>query len=112
MSMKAKSVLHIRQSSLDLLGMTSKRRTASALIYTGACVILGIKITTDRTTDVTVNIYDNTSATGDIWDDFPINGADGIGGIIYPKPMPIENGIYVSLSGANGAYTVYYSELL
>lgn len=96
-------------TAYNLVGEWSGRQTASALIHTGRCLLLGIKGLTDGANQLTLSIYDNTTATGTIKDKCQIPGADGEGGIIYPAPMRIDTGIYVTSSGGTHEYYIYYA---
>lgn len=97
--------------ALSIVGQSSNVQTESAAIYSGRCWILGIKGITDGSNALTLSIYDALTATGDIWDQIIIPGADYHGGIIYPNPMEITTGIYVASSGGTHKYVVYYAEI-
>lgn len=105
-------ILKPREHALCLVGKCSTRKSASALIYTGPCYLLGVKGRTDKANDVLLTIYDNTEASGTIYDEVPIPGADQHGGIIYPAPMSMANGIYVASAGGTHYFVVYYAEIL
>jgi len=51
-------------TAMPALAERSETKTADALIDTGQGVITGMMVVTDGTNDVTVDIYNNTSATG------------------------------------------------
>jgi hypothetical protein len=111
MSLADKVILN-RANDIGVIGHASKPKTSSSLICTGPCLILGIKIKTNKVADVVLNIYDNTSASGDVWDDWFIIGPDGTGGGFYPAPMYMENGIYIDVTaGSAYTYNVFFAKL-
>jgi len=99
------------RNPIHIIGACSKEKAASALIFSGPCLITGIHGSTDGVNLVTLSIYDNTSAAGVIWDEVKIPGPDYHGGIIYPTLMGMDNGIYVALSGGSCKYYVFYAEI-
>lgn len=92
-----------------LPAVPSGEKDASALIYTGKCLLTGIKVLTDGINQATVIIYNNTSAAGTVVDKFVVAGAELYGGAIYGKsPIVMTTGIYVSLAGSGAKYYVFY----
>ena len=87
---------------------SSYKRTANALLYTGPCGITGVKINTDGNNNAVLTIYDNTSASGDIVEEFTIPAANMYGGRNWVTPVKCENGIYAVISGTNAAYFIEY----
>jgi hypothetical protein len=86
---------------------------ASSAAVSGACLFYGITVITDGTNNVTLNIYDNTAASGTrlIPTNFIIPGIDRYFGYKPPLPIRCTNGIYVSVSVAGGgtcSYQVLY----
>ena len=87
----------------------SGRKDASALIYTGATLLTGVKVVTNGTDNVTVVVYDNTEGSGKVVDEWTVTGSENYGGTNYGKsPVIIDNGIYVTVSGTGGKYYVFY----
>ena len=87
----------------------SGEKSLSSLIYTGKCLLTGIKIVTNGTNDATVEIYDNTEASGTKVDKFVVSGDENYGGAIYGKsPIMMSTGIYVTLSGTGANFFVFY----
>ncbi len=94
----------------------SADQTASALIVSGPCVLHGIVVKTDGTNDVTLTIYDNTSAAGTtklLPASTVVDGANTPWAAGTTPPALMANGIYVSISVAGGgsaSYTVQYDQ--
>lgn len=96
----------------DLRTESSGEKTADALILTGSGIFSQIVVTPDGTNDVTVAIYDNTSAAGNKI--LPSMTFAGNGGVQASPPIwcCVENGIYVdvTLSAGTVAYAVMYRQ--
>ena len=80
---------------------------------TGECAFHGIVLKTDGSNNVTLNIYDNTAASGTklIPTDFVVPGSDYYFGYSPPKAIKCSNGVYISVSVAGGgscAFQVFY----
>jgi len=87
----------------------SGEENSSQAIYSGECLLAGVKVFTDGTNAATVIVYDNTEASGKVVDKYKITGSENYGGTIYGKaPLIIENGIYVSVSGTGASFIVNY----
>ena len=89
----------------------SGSKAASALITTGQGLFYGVLIATDSTTAITVNVYDNTAASGSkIIPSITVPTAADyrLQGIYPPVPIRYYNGLYVSISSTDCAYSVYY----
>ena len=93
----------------SLLSESSGEKTANGEIVASACLLTGLKVLTDGVNDVTISIYDNTSASGKIVDKFVVPAAERYGGAIYARPIKMHNGIYAAMSGAGGSYYVFYA---
>jgi hypothetical protein len=92
-----------------------KRKTspasASAAAVTGNCIFYGIMVRTDGTNNVTLNLYDNTGASGTLIlpSSLVIDGSARIASIGDDSGLPITNGIYVDVTCAGTcSYQVYY----
>lgn len=86
---------------------TSGKNTTSAVICNKGCVLSWLNMTADGTNAVTVNVYDGTSTSGTLIDStyIPTN--------IYSvkknyQNTTMKNGMYITVSGTNGAYYVGY----
>lgn len=92
----------------------SNLQNANALIKTGSCAFAGLIVVTDGTNNVTVNIYDNTEASGTkrfCPEDMLIRGGVETFTLSYDPPVKGATGIYVKISVANGgscSYQVVY----
>lgn len=96
------------------VGLTSPA-AASALAVTGRSAFYGIIVRTDGVNAVTLNVYDNTEASGSklIPTDTVIPGNVNLAMIEFGTPILAENGIYVSASVAGGgsaSYQVQYDQ--
>ena len=80
---------------------TYKNISASALVFTGACDLLGIFVASSAA--ATVLVYDQTSAAVPI----VANTFTAIAGTFYPIPAHCGNGIYVTITGT-ADMTVFY----
>jgi hypothetical protein len=93
--------------------VASDEGTASASVVTGPGLLDGIILNTDGTNPVTLNIYDNTAASGTqlIPDDTVITTSSTarLSKISFSPPLRFNTGVYVEVttSGAVG-YIVYY----
>ena len=87
-------------------------KTADALIYTGESWLYGIVVATDATNSVTVEIYDNTSATGtQVHPDWivPTSASNRMSVLSFDPPLNMDTGIYVDVTTSGTvSYTVYY----
>jgi hypothetical protein len=83
--------------------------SASAAAVTGTAAFYGIIIKTDGTNDVTLNIYDNTSAAGKkiVPTDIVVSGSQKVWTLSYAPAIKCVNGIYVSISVAGGGSATY-----
>jgi hypothetical protein len=87
----------------------SYEKTASALIYTGKCLIGGIIINSDGTNNATLTIYDNTEGTGNVLCTLVCKGDELNMGVMFNNaPRIMSNGIYATLSVAGGGTAKYY----
>jgi len=74
--------------------------TASEASVSGSCVFYGIIVQTDGTNNVTLNVYDNTAASGTNLtpDDIVILGSARAWTLSYTPGALCSTGIYVSVS--------------
>ena len=87
---------------------SSGLQTTSKLIATGKNRINAISFLGDGTNPGTLNIYDNTSASGKIIAKATTKSTDIQNHIIFTFPVLAENGIYAQVTGTGAAYIVYY----
>lgn len=82
--------------------------SASGIVYSGPCVLYGVKVVTAGTS---ATVYDNTAASGTA----PITGeaTTSAGAVLTPGGpgigVQMDTGIYLALTG--GTYIVKYSPL-
>ena len=86
--------------------------TADAAAVSGRCNLHGLWFATDGTNAVTVNIYDNTTATGNTIIPESIISTTSAGQIAvmdFNPPLLMENGVYVDITTAGTVtFKVYY----
>jgi len=68
--------------------------SASTLVYTGHCLLMGIFVASASATP-TIKVWDQTSAAAPI----VVNTFIPVSGAYYPIPASCVNGIYVTISG-------------
>jgi len=86
--------------------------TVSSGIVNGSCVFYGIGINPDGINNITLNVYDNTTAAGNqlLPSDVVINGTSGLTSITFDKGLYCENGIYINvICSGTLEYQVYYN---
>ena len=77
---------------------TSGKVTSNKLVYTGAGVLTAVIIVPDASNDVSVVVYDNTSASGtEIYEGGTSAGDKNNGGRNVPFPIVFQNGLYVTI---------------
>lgn len=87
---------------------------ASAAAVSGPCVFYGLIVKTDGTNNVTVNVYDNTAASGTklLPTSTVIPGTSRLFAVDFSDaPILCDNGVYVDISVAGGgsfSYQVQY----
>ena len=76
----------------------------SGIHYTGRCGLLEILVTTDGVNNVTVNIYDNTSASGERIGNpnMVVLGTERNWSYYPVRPRLCKKGIYISVEVAGG----------
>ena len=82
--------------------------SASALIWTGKNRINALTVLTDGTISATVEVYDNTIATGTKRVVGKCVGANLINHIIFENPVLFENGIYADVTGTGATFIVFF----
>jgi hypothetical protein len=87
--------------------------TASAAAVTGAAAFMGIMLQTNGVSDVTLDIYDNTAASGSRV--IPTNivikgGPKRLWTLSLDPGVRCATGIYVNISGTPASYQVLYDQ--
>lgn len=92
--------------------MTSSLNTgvlsANSLTATGRNRINAVSLFGNGTNTATLDIYDNTSATGKIAVRVQVRASDYQNHVIFTQPVLMDNGIYNQLTGTGANYIVYY----
>lgn len=84
-------------------------QTTSQLTFTGRNRINAVSLFGDGVNAGTLNIYDNTAASGKVAVKVQVKASDYQNHVIFTQPVLMENGIYCSLTGTNANYIVYYA---
>jgi len=97
--------------------LASTVKTASAIIATGRAVFYGIAMKTDSVNDITLSLYDGTTAAGTplLPTGLTVDGTSNMTSISFSPPLGCNTGIYVDMSVAasgTGSYTVYYDAVV
>jgi len=94
--------------------LMTAEKTADSAAVTGAGYFYGITVTTDGTNAVTMDVYDNTAASGTKLIQtvvFPTSAMARGGAIGWDPPLPFNTGVYVDVTVGGGGtvkYMVYY----
>jgi len=83
--------------------------SADTLISNGRNRINAITVFTNGTNTATIDIYDNTSATGKIAVVGKCLGANLINHIFFENPVLVENGIYADVTGTGATFILFYA---
>lgn len=90
--------------------LCSGKLSASSLVYEGHVILASVIVKTDGINDATAVVYDSTSAAGKIVREFKVKAEENFGGNALNFPIYLENGLYVSLTGAGASYIIDYIE--
>jgi len=85
-------------------------KSADSLINTGAAILAGVQIITDKTNDMTLTIYDNTSAAGTVVFKQIVTGTDDSLTYWLDVGTRCKTGIYadMDLAAGTGEYIIFY----
>jgi hypothetical protein len=90
----------------------SEIQTTSKVIFAQPCMITCVKLFTNGTNDVTIEIFDDaTGEVGNVKDKWYCVGADKWGGGALPFPLYLNNGAYFKITGSGGSYVAHYVDL-
>jgi hypothetical protein len=81
---------------------------ADTLIATGRNRVNAITVLTDGTNAATVELYDNTAASGTKRVVGKCVGANLINHILFDNPVRFENGIYADVTGTGATFIVFF----
>ena len=103
-----------KQYWLPLLFTPSYQQDASALIYTGPCLLGVVRVNTNGAADALLQVYDALDGSDDdlIVERYHISGTADYGGISFGIGAgKMETGIYCKLTGAGALYYIWYAEV-
>ncbi len=83
-------------------------QNADALIATGRNRVNAVTVITDGTNAATVELYDNTAASGTKRVVGKCVGANLVNHIIFENPVLFESGIYADVTGTGATYIVFF----
>jgi hypothetical protein len=87
----------------------SGKKDASALIYTGPCLLLKVKLFGNGAAEAQLKVYDNTSAAGtEVTEAFCNDDTKEPSGEVFPGGGVMSTGIYCALTGAGARYYIEY----
>ena len=81
---------------------------ADTLLATGRNRVNAITVLTDGTNAATVDLYDNTTASGTIRVKGRCVGASLVNHILFDNPVIFENGIYADVTGTGATFIVFF----
>lgn len=84
----------------------------SAHVQAAPVAFCGLIFRTNNVDDITVSVYDSTSASGTLLlpEDFTVPGVSSLWTLSLDPPLMAWNGIFVKMSGNGGKYQVWYDE--
>lgn len=88
--------------------ISSGVQNADALLATGRNRVNAVTVITDGTNAATVELYDNTVASGTKRVVGKCVGANLINHIIFENPVLFESGIYADVTGTGATYIVFF----
>ena len=90
----------------QLVAQVTEPATASGIAITGNCYFIGVIISLDGISDVTLNVFDSLTASGKnlLPDDILIDAARNYFGYEMSAPVRCINGIYIDITCA-GTYS-------
>lgn len=87
----------------------SGKQGASALIYTGRCCLIAVLFVGDTSKEPTLTVEDNVTSAGTNIKYFGmVSDECHTLYVNFGKGLPCDNGLYATLSAAEGDYIIYY----
>jgi hypothetical protein len=85
--------------------------SSNTQVITGNAYILSVGVVADGTNAATVTVYDGTDASGaQITPPLVIGAGSYFGGEDWPVPVPLNKGIFVTISGTNAGAIIWYAK--
>ena len=114
--MGAKNIKHYGSGIImSPVNKVTQPALSSAQALSGECVFAGLIVRPDGTNEVTLNVYDNTEASGNriLPSNVKVAGDLGLWAIGFNPGIVVETGVYVHLAVAGGGsaeYQVLYDD--
>ena len=86
--------------------VSSGEQSVNTLIVTGPCLLTGLQVITDGSTDGKVILADSVDNSGTVKCEMTVVGANHYGGRNWVAPIEFLLGIYVTGTGSNSTYFV------
>ena len=89
---------------------SSGQKVANAAIKTREGYLGGFLISTNKTDDLELTLFDNpsTGSGTELIPAIPIKGSDYYGGALFDVPIRFSTGCYATITGTGPKYTIYY----
>ncbi len=82
--------------------------SAGTLVFNGKNRVNSISVFTDGTNAATIEIYDNTAASGKVAVKHVVAGAGLAGHVVFNTPVVLDVGLYVNVTGTGATTIVTY----
>lgn len=101
---------HFEMLAQKMFYFSSGQKVANAAIKTSEGYLGGFLISTNKTDDLELTLFDNPSAGSgtELIPAIPIKGSDYYGGALFDVPIRFTTGCYATITGTGPKYTIYY----
>ena len=101
---------HFEMLAQKMFYFSSGQKVANAAIKTSEGYLGGFLISTNKTDDLELALFDNpsTGSGTELIPAVPIKGSDYYGGALFDVPIRFTTGCYATITGTGPKYTIYY----